>query len=49
MGLLGFRAGVPSASGEGWVVSEERLVIQWGGGRTIKSPKRVAKPSQAHV
>lgn len=49
-GLLGFRAGVLSASGKGWVVSKERPVIPWGGGgRTIKGPKTVAKPSQAHA
>lgn len=49
-GLLGFRAGVLSASGKGWVVSKERPVIPWGGGgRTLKGPKRVAKPSQARA
>lgn len=41
--------GVPPGLAEGWVISQEKLVIQWGGGRTTKSPKRVAKASQARL
>lgn len=47
LGLLGFRAGVPSSSGEGWVVSEVRLVTQWGGGRSTmaqRGEQRLLRP-----
>lgn len=37
LGLSGVSVAVPSGSGEGWVVSGKRLVIQWGGGQWWQS------------
>lgn len=35
--------GVPSGSGEAWVMSEESPMIEQGGGKTTEGPERVAE------